>query len=141
MKSALVLIAGAGIFMSAHALDLVGMEVDKPINCDLLSFMSNTHDTTCAKTKELEWTSTLEFLDKPTPVLISRAPDGTLKSIVMTGFDYDRAIAALRVQFGKPVNMNRDEAVWVRKDQSMRVMRYAGLGSTLVYAGKAAEKN
>jgi len=138
MKKALFAIALAAAAVSASALDLAGMQVDKPVNCHLIAFMSE--DANACNTKELEWTTTLEFLDKQTPVMISRNERGVLKSIVMTGFNYDRAVRAMRMQHGRPIHNNADEAVWAVGSQSIRVSRYGGIGPLLVYAGKAAEK-
>lgn len=88
---------------AAQALNIKGIEIDKPPNCTLLGELDRFKSIPleCIK-KEPAWIQEISFLSSYSRFLFDQTKDGTLRSVSITNFLYSSALVALTEKYGPP---------------------------------------
>lgn len=89
--------------ISSFALDIKGLEVDKPVDCDQISALETRTGTffpACKQGKEM-WHHEVSFLSSKARMIFRQA-EGILLSVSVSNFQFEEALDALTTKFGQP---------------------------------------
>lgn len=146
---------------SAAALDIKGLKVDKPVDCDAIKKLetrSGDFFEACKK-GSATWYVQADFLTAKALVRLMQSPDRTLTTVAVGdfgGFDFDEALNALKVKFGPPtsfqnswisnrmgVQFQQMEATWIDGAERLVLTKHGDKidKPSLIYTGaKATEE-
>jgi len=139
MKTALLL--AALISTSASAFDIKGFKVDEPLDCaavKALSPKSLAMIQACERGVNPRIYVDGPFLSQSANFMFKRGPDSVLLDIYVTNFDFDEALAALTLKWGKPVlehstvtnrmgaTFDQVEATWKKDTYTLVLKKHAG---------------
>jgi len=126
---------------SSYALDIKGLEVDKPVDCDRISALDirpGQFAPACKNGLDM-WFHEISFLGGKA-TMIPRQGNGILLSITVMNFSFDDALLALTEKFGPPVieesivsnamgaKFEQIEATWTQGSTQLILSKH---GSTL----------
>lgn len=134
MKNA-VLFAIATILASAPAmaLDIKGIEVDKPVNCEQIKALetrTGTFARSCENGSD-KWIVQISFLSGTANMWLQQSPERILLSVHLSKFNFEEALEALSMKWGQPeirkstvqnrmgATFEQVEAIW--KDGSVKI--------------------
>lgn len=88
--------------MTAQALDLKGIEVDKPADCAHIASISGASAASSCESSKSDFLVTTSFLGAEQTMLIVRTQEREVSTVYLNGFDFDQAEVAFTAKFGKP---------------------------------------
>lgn len=122
----------------AMALDIKGLEVDKPVNCaqiNALEIRSGSFAPACENGLD-RWYKEVSFLGGKASMTLMQSPERILLRVLVLGFKFDEALDALTLKWGAPhietsVIQNRAgasfeqvEAIWNDGSITLRLERH-----------------
>ncbi|MFK4705990.1 hypothetical protein ABIC83_002829 [Roseateles asaccharophilus] len=147
---------------SAAALDIKGLKVDKPVDCEAIKKLetrSGDFFEACKK-GNARWYIQADFLNGKALLRLMQSPDRMLTTVAVGdfgGFSFDEALDALKVKFGPPTSFQSSwisnrmgaqfqqmEATWVDGAERLVLTRHGAEidKPSLVYTGaRAAEQS
>lgn len=107
MKTSTVATILAGCFLGsaslpADALDIKGLEVDKPADCRHVGDISNYDAWQGCKSEALNFIVNTSFLGYKVDIFVTRDSAMHVSALRLEGFDFDQARSALSAKYGRP---------------------------------------
>lgn len=153
----LIMISAFLFSTNLYALDIKGLEVDKPVDCVFIKSLetrSGTFYPACEEGKE-RWFVEVSFLSGKTQLMIKQSPDKILESIYTSGFDFNEGLNSLTVKFGEPkirksviqnrmgATFDQIEAIWVEGKTVLSLLKHSstiGKASLMLTGEKAVSE-
>lgn len=158
VKHAVVALVLAVTSGAAVCLDIKGLKVDKPVNCEAVKALETRTGTflDACNNGRAEWYTETDFLNGKAMLRLTQSLDRTLLSVSVGesgSFNFETALDALTIKFGAPQSSEKSsiqnrmgasfeqmEAIWVDDDERI-VLRKHGTSigrPSLIYFGKRA---
>ena len=137
-KLTLILIAITASKLAKADLDIKGIEVDKPANCQYISSLEVRQGTfvdSCSA-KRKNWMSRISFLNGQSDIFFTQTSEGVIQSVLVSSFDFNFALTSLEAKFGKPEILNtaiqnrmgakfdQVEAIWRDGEKTLSLSRH-----------------
>ena len=138
MHAAVLLFALLLAATPARALDIKGLEVDKPVNCaqiNALEIRQGTLAPSCENGME-RWFKEISFLSGKANMSLMQSPERVLLHVLVINFKFDEALDALTLKWGKPrietsviqnragASFDQVEATWTDGEITLRLRRH-----------------
>lgn len=86
----------------ASALDIKGIEVDKPADCDHIAGISGYDATASCRSSRPDFLVATTFLGTDQTLFVVRNEDHAVSAVYLQGFDFNQAEVAFTAKFGRP---------------------------------------
>lgn len=106
MKNAVTFLAAIAVVTSSHALEIKGIEIDKPTDCSHVGDISNYDSWQACKGDAPNFVVHTSFLDRKVNILVTRADQKVVTSLYLEGFDFAMAESAFTEKYGRPKATN-----------------------------------
>lgn len=104
IRHATLCLAISVLASQATALDIKGLEVDKPVDCEqinALEIRSGKFAQSCENGMD-SWYKEISFLSGKASMQLSQSPERTLLSVLLSNFNFNEALDALTLKWGTP---------------------------------------
>lgn len=97
-------VVAALVLHSAHALDIKGIEVDKPTDCATIKALEIRQGRffEACETGKNTWMHEVSFLSGKATMFFTQSVDRILLSTHVVGFKFEEALDALTIKYGPP---------------------------------------